>query len=375
LDFSEGDLLEVIDAAYASAADRARWPAFLDRLSHKVGGPATIYRWSKAAPDDNRPLIDNFGEAGRDYEAHYRHHNVWVTDAANLREAIIPSEQITRLDDLERTEFYNDWLRPQGLKHGVSCQLSDRHGLSYSLGLIRAPARGEFGAGDLRFLTAAMPHVQRALELGHQLERLERQAGGALEAFTALGMGALTVDRLGRVVYANAAADRLLAATPALSLRSGRLGAVREALDAPLRGAIAAATGQGRRLRGRTGAVLAIPRLDAPPLTLSVLPLQDEDRPGPEHEPLALLILNDPQQSAGGSQEALSAVYGLTAAEAALAAALLGGETLAAYARRVGLALPTVKTQLASVFAKVGVNRQADLMRVLAANPALSVRN
>lgn len=372
-DYREGDLLDLIDAAYASAADRARWPAFLDSVSEKLGGPSTIYRWAKAAPDDNLPLFHNFGEHGLAYEAHYRHHNVWVTDAANVRSSIIPSEQITSVGALERTEFYNDWMRPQGLRHGVSCQLTDRHGLAYSLGVIRGAARAEFGRDDQRLLSAAMPHIQRALELGYELERLDLHVGGVLQAFTALGMGALTVDALGQIIYANAAADRLLSTTAALSVRSRRLSAVRETLDGPLRRAIAGATGEGRRRRGRTGAVLTIPRHDAPPLTLSVSPLQDEHQVGLGYEPLALLILSDPLDAAPGDAGALAAAYGLTPAEAALAAALMDGETLAAYARRVGLALPTVKTQLSAVFAKVGVNRQADLMRVLTTNRALGM--
>lgn len=371
-DYGQADLLDLIDGAYASAADRACWPAFLDRVSTTFGGPSTIYRWSKAAPDDNRPLIDNFGEAGEAYRAHYARHNVWVTDAAHVRSPITPSEQITPIGDLERTEFYNDWMAPQGLKHGVSCQLSDRLGMVYNLGVIRPPARGEFGRADQRLLAAAMPHVQRALELAHQLERLEHHVDGALAAFAGLGLGALTLDARGQVIFANAAAERMLAATPALLVRFGRLSAVRESLDGPLRAAIAAATGAGRVHRGRTGAVLAVPRAEAPPLTLSVSPLQQDQNPA-GGEPLALLILTDPLHAAEPDLAALTAIYGLTPAEAALAAALLAGETLSAYARRVGLALPTVKTQLAAAFAKLGVNRQADLVRVLAANRALGV--
>lgn len=369
----QSDLLDLIDAAYASAADRTKWGAFLSCVTTRLGGLSTIYRWSRSSPSDNRPLIDNFDEFGRSYRAHYSDRNVWVTNAIGMSQSIIPSEQIVPTAALERTEFYNDWLRPQRLKHGISCQLTDRHGLAYSLGIIRSPSLGEFGREEQRLLSAVMPHVQRALELGYELERLDLHALGALEAFTSLGIGALTVNASGRIIFANAKADRMLASVPGLSASAGRLVASPAAIDVRLRRAIYAAAGGGQRRKGRTGTVLGIPAPDAPPITVSVTPLQESDQPGAEHEPLALLIISD-SSSPGKSAGNLTAVYGLTGAEAKLAAALLDGETLNDYALRIGITLPTVKTQLAAVFAKVGVNRQADLIRVLATNASLRYR-
>lgn len=57
--------------------------------------------------------------------------------------------------------------------------------------------------------------------------------------------------------------------------------------------------------------------------------------------------------------------WGLSAAEARLAAFLVQGGTLTQYAQRHTLSRYTVRNQLTSIFAKLGVNRQADLVRLL----------
>ena len=67
----------------------------------------------------------------------------------------------------------------------------------------------------------------------------------------------------------------------------------------------------------------------------------------------------------------LMALFNLSAAEACLARALCHGDSLDEYATDQGLKLPTVKTQLRSVFAKTGTERQASLIRLLSGIPVV----
>lgn len=67
----------------------------------------------------------------------------------------------------------------------------------------------------------------------------------------------------------------------------------------------------------------------------------------------------------------LMGLFGLSAAEARLARALCHGDSLEEYAIDQGLKLPTVKTQLRSVFAKTGTERQASLIRLFSGIPVV----
>jgi len=64
-------------------------------------------------------------------------------------------------------------------------------------------------------------------------------------------------------------------------------------------------------------------------------------------------------------------LFGLSAAEARLARALCHGDSLEDYAADHGLKLPTVKTQLRSIFAKTGTERQASLIRLISGIPVI----
>jgi len=61
----------------------------------------------------------------------------------------------------------------------------------------------------------------------------------------------------------------------------------------------------------------------------------------------------------------LRGMFGLTPSESRLAAALASGLALEAAAQAEGWTLNSAKTYLKSVFGKLGVSRQADLVRVV----------
>lgn len=63
--------------------------------------------------------------------------------------------------------------------------------------------------------------------------------------------------------------------------------------------------------------------------------------------------------------------FGLSAAEARLARAICHGDSVEEYARDQGLRLPTVRTQLSSIFNKTGTERQAMLVRLIAGIPVV----
>jgi len=64
-------------------------------------------------------------------------------------------------------------------------------------------------------------------------------------------------------------------------------------------------------------------------------------------------------------------LFGMTPAEARIARAVASGVRMEEYAKDEGLTQNTAKTHLQSAFKKVGVARQADLVRVLQAIPVV----
>ena len=66
----------------------------------------------------------------------------------------------------------------------------------------------------------------------------------------------------------------------------------------------------------------------------------------------------------------MQTLWGLTDVEARVAAAVVEGTDLKTYAAEYGVSHHTVRTQLKMVFAKTGIRRQADLVRLVLTGPA-----
>ncbi|MEN2709122.1 helix-turn-helix transcriptional regulator [Sphingomonas sp. NPDC092331] len=365
--------LPLIDAIYASALDSGRWMDFLDQVTRTLSGFSTIYRWQHASPHDNQPLFHNFGDFGQSYIDHFQSRNVWVTGskATARTSAVLSSEQIVPIEELERTEFYADWMRPQKLKHGISCLLHAGQQYSYHLGIIRGPEFGAFAEAEQQLLSDLLPHMARSFELGRTMEALQRNVHALHSAFDGLGVGVLLVDARAKIHFANPIAERMLREEPVLRAAGGCFGASLPAANARVRAAIADATGDARRSSGRTGATLALARRGRPPLSLNIAPLAEQDRCIFGAGPLALAILSDGDRPVRLDIAALRSFFDLTPAEARLAAAVAAGTSLLDHAAAAGVGLATVKTHLAAIFRKTGTNRQADLVRLMAAYPGL----
>ena len=79
-------------------------------------------------------------------------------------------------------------------------------------------------------------------------------------------------------------------------------------------------------------------------------------------------MVYDPEMMNELSESVLHHFYQLTHAEAALAQAVYDGLTLPEASKQLGISVNTTRTQLRSIFKKVGVHSQAALLRELTKN-------
>lgn len=107
-------------------------------------------------------------------------------------------------------------------------------------------------------------------------------------------------------------------------------------------------------------------------MSLARIPLSraSNEMPQEAHASVLCLIARlDRRRFATARQ--LMELFGLSTAEARLARALCQGSSLEQYAIDGGLKMPTVRTQLRSVFAKTGTDKQPALIRLLAGIPVV----
>jgi DNA-binding CsgD family transcriptional regulator len=82
-------------------------------------------------------------------------------------------------------------------------------------------------------------------------------------------------------------------------------------------------------------------------------------------------FITDPDFFAGPSIEHLQTLYNLTRVEAEVVQLICRGCSPAQAAQRLRISVHTVRSYLKAIFSKIGVNRQADIVRLVANSPAL----
>ena len=192
---------------------------------------------------------------------------------------------------------------------------------------------------------------------------LEHNGTGLLEtALEALEIPVFIADRTGCVTAMTSPAESLVGADCGLRIDEGHLTAIRPAEAKSLADAIqlaAQAVVDGALPAART-LVVRPPDNASSPLVLDVYPL-----PSPSIKlrltPRAMIVARGARLSEARRAIILRTLYDLTAAETNIAEQLAEGRVPFAIAQRRGVAIGTVRAQIKTIMAKVGVNRQIEL--------------
>jgi DNA-binding CsgD family transcriptional regulator len=244
---------------------------------------------------------------------------------------------------------------------GIRLDLGEGQEARLSLG---RNVSGGFDQHTLALLSALAPHLAAVLRGRALLTRgpaqPDEQAGevGDIE-FLPQPLG--IISGTPPLLNANAALRRLARRRDGLIFGHVRLAAADKRADAALADAIAAVS-LGANAGGAPMRSIAVPRAGhALPYLVQAIAIGG---PAP-HARAVLLTVTDPGLGKPDAA-ALRDLLGLTWAEAALAAELAAGATLAGAARARGISLETARTQLKAVLGKTGCARQQDLARLLA---------
>lgn len=275
---------------------------------------------------------------------------------------------------VSRSEFFQDYLLPIGVHFTLASTLISDDTRKIQLAFHRYLGHEQFSPREADRLQRLIPHLQRAMTLMFRCHDLSQQSLLASNGLAASSFALIAVDGFSRLRYCNPAGEALLREAEVMHLHDGVLclgkdGHKRGAEE--LASAIRETARSGRPLNLLLGK--SKHRDQRYSLTLirvascATLPglLADAVSDGV----LCLVAPLDRRRIATARQ--LMELLDLTAAEARLARALASGESLEHYAKESGLRLPTAKSQLRSVFAKTACERQASLVRLIAAIPVV----
>lgn len=387
---TERELADCVGAIYEAATDRSRWLDVGERIRRLFNVPRATLRLGDG-PDAVANVLMPPDGSETIYAAHFHKVNPYVTRArrdfgdarthhlgrARIGAELVPDESFLR------GEYYTDFARLHGRRHMIGGMVGVTEATPISL--FRGEGEEQFGAKDVLLLQILLPHLQRALELRQRLGDSERAAGLTRAVLDALPAGIGVVDAGLRIRFVNDVARACLAERgPGLhSIRSGPFSASglylavgsREQAGT-LRRLVASATSGGpggsMRVASGDGTSIAVLVSPAPPgLVDDVTGTSDGGTP----EALALVIIRKLDRKAPPPGNMLCDLYGFSRAEAEVAAALAGGASAEDVARRRGVSLMTVRSQIRSILGKSECDNLRDLERSMATLAALVPRH
>jgi DNA-binding CsgD family transcriptional regulator len=280
--------------------------------------------------------------------------------------AVVIQSRLVPDRDFERSDFYNDFVRPAGGFHGMAIGHATPT-LSSLFVVCRRRQAGDFESKDAAVLQTLSPHLALALQVRQRLDVTDLGAAGAFATIDQLGAAFMIVDAKAAVVFANEAAVRLFRDGRGLHLDRDGICGKDAAASRTLRRLIARCAVVGAS-NGSAAGVVELPYREWQALRIAVAPFRPERiglDTGWSARPLALLIVTDPAQERDARKAQLRRRFGLTPAEADVAMEITRGDGRKAAAARLGVADSTARMHLTRVFEKTGVHRQAELVRVV----------
>jgi DNA-binding CsgD family transcriptional regulator/PAS domain-containing protein len=370
----------LLDTIYAAAGDPRRWSEALTRTSDYLGanGGMLIY----IAPHGGRGFTV-LGRMSEELDEIFWQRYTWNPWSIAMKgiafDSPVAGISLVERRGIQRTGFYADVLKPAGVEEMLAAtvrSMAVKDGVGgFSFGLSE---RGvERTAESLRRFSRLLPHLTRAFDTSLQLGRYAdgtRQLARALELMPG---PALLLDAGRRITYANRGAEALLRMNDGLTVTPGgslhlaaALPSETSALERALAEALSVANGDDSDSTLQGPLRLTRPSGRAPLLVLPVpLPAPAFAMWALSESARAMVLVIDPEAQSLEIAGAVQTAFGLTAAEARIAALIGGGLSGPQTAAATGLSTETVKTHLARCFAKTGVHSQAGLVRLIGMLP------
>lgn len=366
----------VVESIYRASVEPDFWPNALTHLADHTGALGGLIAYHAPAVGEDFMVIGRLRPDLTDLYLKEYAHNDYSAAMMHAKPGVIyAAEQLADYDAVKKTAFHADILAPQKIRTQlvVGHPSLTRHGTSGGVALQLSRRHAADVENVTRRFSRLVPHLMRGIELTLQIGRHQTGTSWVERLLDAIPHSALLLGRDGTIVFANRAAETLLATADGLSITRNidglRLTAAKHSERTLLALRIAQALRCAGGDEGELGGAFRITRPSGrAPLIVLVIPL-----PPPAFSLIAafdggtrvLVEIMDPHLPVDVRAEQLAMAAGLTVAEQRVAALVGSGLKAPEVARALGVSLPTVKTHLSRCFDKTGIRSQTELARLV----------
>jgi len=371
-------LSALIGDIYDAALDPALWVDVLGETRAFIGGWAIALSWKDAVAKRGGSF---FIEGGQDPYYHRLYFEKYIKlDPFTTTQFVVEIEEtksfleVMPYAELIQTRLYKEWAQPQGIVDALMC-LIDRSATSVGYLVVFRNKRDGFVDDKTRDRARlVIPHIRRATLIGKVIDLKKAEAASLADTLDGISAGMFLVDATGHIVHANVAGRMMLKSASVLHAEVGRLIANDPLADQTLTETFATA-GNGDTAVGIKGVAVPLVARDGERYVAHVLPLTSGARrqAGTSYAAVAALFVHKAALNTPSPPEAIAKAYKLTPMELRVLLAIVEVGGVPEVAEAIGIAATTVRTHLNGAYHKTGTNRQADLVKLVAAfsNPLL----
>jgi DNA-binding CsgD family transcriptional regulator len=368
----------LVDLLYQGALEQQPWQDALPALREALDSQVASLVLRPPSESDRGVILNSVRSAGEGTGRPLADPNDWEVTA--YREQFfsldpfvnLPPDKVIALADilpdkeLMASDYYLHYLEPIGVFRILGVDTIEPGGMVGRLRFSRGRSEPAFATRDRQLLGRLAPHLRRALQIYARLQRTTSERDVYAGAVDGLSVATIILDEQARLLNSNAMASALLEEADGLSLRGRRLQIAARETNQALQQAVTSII-QAQQ-RGEPGVVRAL-RIRRSPgrsdLGLVVRPVPASGRGEGQASPCVAVFISDPDLQESASRQTLGELFGLTPAEANLAILLARGLSLAEASGAQNISLHTARAQLKAIFAKTGVSRQAELVRLV----------
>ncbi len=312
-------------------------------------------------------------DLARDYALNYFPRDERIPSLLALPDRrVAPVADLYTDRELSTSPTYNELLARADARNGLNMRMDGPNGLHIVWALANPTQPDGWNSRQIKLIEHVLPHIRQFVRVRNALAGAEALNASLADLLDNTLAGVICLDWRGKIVQTNDRARAILRGGDGLADRDGFLRA-RHAKDDVTLGTLLARVLPRTGGEAVTGGSIRVARpAGLPQYALHAIPVAAHRAGFGVGRIAALVLIVEPGVKPAIRPEIVAATLGLSRAESEVAAALAEGLTVPDIARTTYRAESTVRWQIKRIHAKLGLSRQADLVRIVLslANPA-----
>ena len=371
---SEREAFErILASLHEAALDRAHWStasALIDDIL-RAHGSSMVFGDGDSEEDIRIYFAWSFfrGQRHREIERDY-FENYYTVDERVPRLRHLPDSRLCHItelyteEELKTSAAYNELLARGHARSSINVRLNGPNG-SRIVWVVNDPVDGDsWSSAQLDSIRRLLPHIRQTVRVQQALAGAGALGTTLTELLDTTGLGIVQLDGRGRIVAANDRARDLLRTGDGVFDERGFLFARTPEDNAELQGLLARALPRFGD-QGAGGSTMVKRSSALPPLVLQVTPVGRQETDFHLWPVAALVLVADPAGHTRIDPAVAEAALGLTGMESRVAVLLAEGMSVREVAKATDRGESTIRSHVKHMFAKHGLSRQAELVRLV----------